>query len=279
MLKRRLYYAIPTALRPLVRKLYYLPQDLLNKNKDELIPPKGNIFVGSGDFKEQGERFLALFKEWTYLQPNHTVLDVGCGIGRMAVPLLDFLDKDGKYYGFDIVPEGIEWCQKNISSRNPNFHFDLSDIYNPLYNTKGKLKSSEFVFPYDDEQFDFIFLTSVFTHMMPEDIEWYLSEISRVLKVGGQCFITWFVLDEINKAQIERGDSQMPFTYEKGKYRLMSEKVETANVAYNWEYVKNQYKSNNIRLLEPIRFGWWSNRPNAFDFQDVLIGEKTTKLA
>jgi len=252
---------------------------LLHNNDKDLVPPKGNIFVGSGDFKEQGERFLKHFKEWTHLQANHKILDIGCGIGRMAVPLLDFLNEEGEYYGFDIVPEGIEWCQQNITKRNANFHFQLADIQNPLYNIDGKIKSTEFVFPYEDEQFDFVFLTSVFTHMMPEDVERYLSEISRVLKVGGQCLITWFILDEQSKAQIQNGKSEMPFTHEKGYYRLMSEKVETANIAYEWEYVKNLYKSNNISILEPARFGWWSKREPSFDFQDILIGQKTSKLA
>ena len=274
MLKRKLYYALPASLRPVVRKLYYLPHDLFHKKGEDLIPPKGNIFVGSGDFKEQGERFLKHFKEWTHLQPNHCILDVGCGIGRMAVPLLDYLNEDGSYYGFDIVPEGIEWCQKNISKRNANFHFELADIYNPLYNVKSTVQSTDFVFPYEDGQFDFIFLTSVFTHMMPEEVEHYLSEISRVLKEGGQCLITWFILDEQSKTQIKEGNSQMPFTHEKGNYRLMSEKVETANVAYEWEYLQKLYKANHIDIIKPHRFGWWSNRSNAYDFQDILIGQK-----
>ena len=41
---------------------------------------------------------------------------------------------------------------------------------------------------------DVAFLTSVFTHMLPEDVEHYLDELARVLKPGGRTLITWFLL-------------------------------------------------------------------------------------
>jgi len=44
------------------------------------------------------------------LSPDMRVLDVGCGQGRMARPLIGFFDQ-GDYTGFDIVKPGIEWCQ------------------------------------------------------------------------------------------------------------------------------------------------------------------------
>jgi predicted TPR repeat methyltransferase len=37
------------------------------------------------------------------LQPGHTVVDIGCGTGRLAWALRDYLQ--GKYIGFDIVPQ------------------------------------------------------------------------------------------------------------------------------------------------------------------------------
>jgi len=277
MLKRKLYYAIPQSFRPIVRKIYYLPYDLLQslKGTNELAPPKGDVFVGNGDFTEQGLLFLDYFKDLTHLQPNHTVLDVGCGIGRMAVPFLDFLDDKGEYHGFDIVQKGIDWCTKNISSRNPNFHFKQVDIHNKLYNVKGKLKGEDFTFPYESEKFDFIFLTSVFTHMMPPEVENYLSEISRVLKKGGQCFITYFVLDADATQNMNSGKSDMVFKYKKEFYSLIDEKVDTANIAFQKDYLMHLYKKNNLKISqETIYDGWWSGKPKKYNFQDILVAEK-----
>lgn len=275
MLKRKLYYAIPQSLRPLVRKIYYLPHDLLQslKGKNELAPPKGDVFVGSGDFTKKGLLFLDYFKKMTHLQPHHTILDVGCGIGRMAVPLLDFVDDKGEYYGFDIVEKGINWCKDNISKRNPNFHFQQVDIYNQLYNVKGKLKGETFQFPYESNQFDFIFLTSVFTHMMPLEVENYLSEISRVLKKDGQCFITYFILDEAAKQNLDSQKSHLPFDYQKDFYRLTSEKVDTANIAFDQDHLLRLYKKNHLEI-ENIYYGWWSDKPKEYDFQDIIVAKK-----
>ena len=75
-------------------------------------PPKGKIFVGSGDFISQEKNTLELFKEYGNLLPEHTVLDIGSGIGRMAVPLTSYLNNTSQYEGFDIVAEGVNWCKK-----------------------------------------------------------------------------------------------------------------------------------------------------------------------
>src|SRR5439155_20602881 len=114
------------------------------------------------------------------LKPPDCVLDVGCGCGRMAVPLVSFLSDQGQYWGFDIMRPGIEWCQKNIAARDPRFHFQLADVYNPAYHRKGKHPAHLYKFPYQDGFFDFVFLTSIFTHLAPPETDNYLAEIARV---------------------------------------------------------------------------------------------------
>lgn len=42
--------------------------------------------------------------------------------------------------------------------------------------------------------FDFVFLTSVFTHLLPEDMNNYFSEVVRVLTHARRCLITYFLL-------------------------------------------------------------------------------------
>ena len=74
-------------------------------------------FVGSGDYERVGAVFLDYFIKLGGLEPRHRVLDIGCGVGRMAVPLTGYLSNEGSYEGVDIVPEGIEWCTNNLSTR------------------------------------------------------------------------------------------------------------------------------------------------------------------
>ena len=44
-------------------------------------------------------------------QPGERVLDIGCGIGRMARPLTPYLTPPGAYDGFDINADGIAQLQ------------------------------------------------------------------------------------------------------------------------------------------------------------------------
>ena len=106
--------------------------------KITLIPPPELVQYVGGHFEEVGKEFMQYFIEIGNLKSNETVLDVGCGIGRMAVPLMNYFSDDGNYYGFDLFNKGITWCKNNISTRRNNFHFEHVDIYNQFYNPDGK---------------------------------------------------------------------------------------------------------------------------------------------
>ena len=95
-MKRFLYYLLPTSLRLFARRLYFLPIDTfdyITGKRPEGVPPRGKIFIGHGDYVKVGERYLTNFKELCGLKPDHAVLDIGCGIGRMAVPLTHYLNE------------------------------------------------------------------------------------------------------------------------------------------------------------------------------------------
>jgi 2-polyprenyl-3-methyl-5-hydroxy-6-metoxy-1,4-benzoquinol methylase len=91
--------------------------DVLLGKRDELTPPKRKIFVGGYCFKEIGNEFLKYSIELGGIRKDGKVLDVGCGIGRMAVPLTGYLSKEGAYEGFDLVADGIKWCKKKITTK------------------------------------------------------------------------------------------------------------------------------------------------------------------
>ena len=61
-------------------------------------------------------------RRWIGLEPTHTVLEIGCGIGRDAIPLTEILS-EGRYVGIDIIKRSIDWCTDNIAKRHPNFGF------------------------------------------------------------------------------------------------------------------------------------------------------------
>src|SRR5580692_8694154 len=97
------------------------------------VPPSERCFVGDGDFLAVGVEFLQWFVRVGGLTPEQRVLDLGCGIGRMALPLTQYLD-GGTYDGVDVAALGIDWCEANIAARYGNFRFQRLDLRHPLYN-------------------------------------------------------------------------------------------------------------------------------------------------
>src|SRR5262249_46340342 len=74
-----------------------------------LVPPRDLELSVGGEFRAVGDEFFAYFVDLGRLRPTDRVLDVGCGIGRMAVPLTRYLTAAGRYDGFDITARSIAW--------------------------------------------------------------------------------------------------------------------------------------------------------------------------
>ena len=246
----------------------------LTGRRDALTPPRRLQFVGGGDFATVGTKLKKLLIDLGGLKPDDRVLDVGCGIGRMAVPLVGYLTDRGSYDGFDVVPKGIKWCQKNISRGFPNFHFQVADLYNKMYNPKGRFRAGEFPFPYADASFDFVFLTSVFSHLLFDDTEHYISEIARVLRPGGRCFATFFLLNPESEELIKAGASTLEFRHVLGRCRVEHTSVSEDAVAYQEPDIRALISKYGLPLQGPIYYGRWCGREKYTRYQDIVITMK-----
>ncbi len=241
---------------------------------DELLPPKDLRLSVGGSFKAIGTEFLRYFIELADLQPDEAVLDVGCGVGRMAVPLTQYLSDRGSYEGFDIVESGITWCQRVISPRYPNFQFQRADLYNHYYNPTGQALANTYRFPYSEDGFNFVFLTSVFTHILPDGIENYLREIHRVLKPGGRVLVTVFLLNSDSLAGLESGRStlELPEIFE--TYRLADKAFPESAVAYEERFFLGLAERVGFSINYPIYYGSWCGREDFLSVQDILLMTK-----
>jgi SAM-dependent methyltransferase len=105
----------------------------------------------------------------TTVEPQFTVLDVGCGGGR-TVSKLAAIAVEGKVHGIDYSEESVAASQRyNAESiRTGRVEIHLADV--------GKL-------PFPDNTYDLV--TGVETHFWWPDIAAGLREIRRVLKPGG----------------------------------------------------------------------------------------------
>lgn len=274
----RVLPAIPRPIRWFLRRLYFLPADGLERvlgSRDPLIPPRSEIFTGSvDDFAASGVALRGRLVEFAGLTPESRVLDIGCGMGRLAVALTGYLDgARGSYEGLDIVPAGIASCRERISSRYPNFRFTLADVYNKEYQPGGSAKASEYRFPYEDESFDIVVLASVFTHMLPEDVEHYMSEIARVLAIGGRCYSTYSLLDEESLRTMAGRRSELRFERYDGGCWVSDRKVPELAVAYESGYVRALHERHGMSGSYAVHHGNWAHRgPADPEFtQDVVV--------
>jgi SAM-dependent methyltransferase len=243
-------------------------------------PPKVMDFVGGGDFDAIGRMYLRYFIDFAGLKPHHRVLDVGCGIGRMARPLAEFLDVRGAYEGFDVVRIGIDWCQKNITPLCANVRFRTADVYNSVYNPCGAFDANEYVFPYKSQSFDYVFLTSVFTHMLPAGVENYLREISRVLKVDGTCLITYFLQNAETQRFAADGQGHFIFKHRRDGYWIAHpELADEQAICFDEDYVLDLYRRCGLKLEGPIRRGSWCGQYEYAHLQDIVVARKVQHVA
>ena len=245
--------------------------------RDPLMPPTRLMFDGPPDvttFRQDGEEFLRLFRDLGGLKPTDRVLDVGSGIGRKSIPLTGYLTANGRYDGFDIVSAGVEWCRKNISTRHGNFRFHVADVFNTLYNPRGRATAASFRFPFPDGEFDFVIATSVFTHMLPEDLNNYFAEIGRVLRKGGTAFLTFLLYNEEVLQLLDSNNPAVRFRNIQQHYRTAYAELEECIVCYDEQFVFSAHEGAHLRIVEPVRYGSWCGRGDYVSYQDIIISTK-----
>jgi SAM-dependent methyltransferase len=120
-----------------------------------------------------------------------TVLDFGCGCGRL---LRHWQPRTGRqFYGVDYNPDLIDWC-------TGAFPFAQFYVNRPLIPLTF----------FGDKIFDFVYASSVFTHLDQRNERFSMSEFHRILKPGGLALFT---------TKGERNSNQLS-ERERAKFRL-----------------------------------------------------------
>ncbi|HEX8458434.1 MAG TPA: class I SAM-dependent methyltransferase [Pyrinomonadaceae bacterium] len=238
-----------------------------------LVPPVTMMYDGPpglSEFKENGEEFLKIYREKCGLRPVERMLDIGCGTGRKTLPLTQYFEASAVYEGLDITKQGIDWCREKFTPRFPNFHFQQIDVYNKLYNPQGTYTAVEYKFPFPDASFSFIMLGSVFTHMLPDELENYLGEISRMLEPGGRCLISYFLLNQESLRHVEAGEGTLDLKYVSDVYRVVSHEVPEEAIAFDETWVRDLYARMGLQIAR-IDYGSWCGRKEFLSYQDLVL--------
>lgn len=242
--------------------------DTASGRRDRLTPPRRlSLYVGHGDFRATGEEFLELFRQLADLRNDDRVLDIGCGIGRMARALVPVLRPPGSYDGFDIAEPGIRWCQAHYGDTPAPFRFQHADVRNSVYNPAGRATPETYAFPYSDGSFDLAIATSVFTHLLPEAADHYLAQAARVLAPEGRLFATWFL--------VERTDTPPPpfqADVSLAPAAVSDPAAPETAVAYPEAWLRERLGANGFEL-QAVHRGSWGGETGV-TLQDVVVARR-----
>jgi SAM-dependent methyltransferase len=236
------------------------------------LPPENLLVgVGPGEYWRIGHEMVALLNELVTVQPDDRILDVGCGLGRVAWPLASRLGRKGRYTGLDVSKQYVEWCRKSLGLPRRRFTFQQADIRTSAYNTEGRVPPEEFVFPWPDESFDLTLSISLFTHLLPAALQQYLREIRRTLRPGGRLFSTFFLLDARGKVAVESGFTYPTFTAPIENGLLHDPLVPEDGVAYEPEWICKIFADAGLGVTR-VDDGTWKTFAEGRSYQDVVVG-------
>lgn len=244
----------------------------LRRRSEPPLPPENLLVgVGPGEYWRIGHETVALVDELVAIRPDDRILDIGCGLGRVAWPLASRLGRKGRYTGFDVSEQYVEWCRRNLRLPSRRFTFQRVDVRTSAYNTEGSVPPEELVFPWPEESFDLALAISLCTHLLPEALQHYLREIRRTLRPGGRIFSTFFLLDDRGKAAVASGLTYPTFTAPIEHGLLHDPLVPEDGVAYEPDWVCRIFEEAGLGVTR-VYEGTWKTFAKGRSYQDVVVG-------
>ena len=101
-----------------------------------------------------------------------------------------------------------------------------------------------------------------------------MEEISRVLKKGGKCFATFFLMNPEADGLIHAKASSQNFVHAlEGYFTTRPENPEAA-IAYREGDVRDRLRKFGLSIIEPVHYGSWCGRSTFLSYQDIVIAHK-----
>jgi len=139
-----------------------------------LVEQHGEVFTAAATDKNNP---FGKYPEWifTHIEEGSSILDAGCGYGRIAIPILEKHSKT-KIIGVD--------ASQNMLNR---FHVELEK--RSLSERCRLVNDNLYPLPLDDSSVDCVVTCAVLLHNPYRDVRKILDEFFRVLKPGGKIIV------------------------------------------------------------------------------------------
>lgn len=242
----------------------------------EDLPPNYPTEIGDGDYRQIGAEFLQNMVRLGGLRPFEHVVDIGCGLGRMARPLQYFMNERGRYFGVDVSKSSIGWCEEYAINGDPRFGFSHLDAFHPLYNPRGAVPLEDADLQFLPRPVDFVMMVSVFTHLSEAMVTRYLAETYDMLRPGGRLFATFFLVNDENRDAVPN-NPRYPFVPLAGSaLHLLAEDALLAAVAMEETWLMDHaIETVGYSLFNRRRGHWWQTVPTPdTPFQDIVVFQK-----
>jgi len=110
--------------------------------------------------------------------------------------------------------------------------------------------------------------------MLAKDMEHYLCEVARVLKTGGRCLISFFLLNDSSLTLMRANKSTINLNIDLGSSWVADASDPEAVTGYEEEFVRAVYDRCNLEIKKPIHYGSWCGREKFLSYQDLIFAFK-----
>jgi 2-polyprenyl-3-methyl-5-hydroxy-6-metoxy-1,4-benzoquinol methylase len=155
------------------------------------------------------------------LMPRHHFLDVGCGIMRLGMPLISYLDDD-RYCGIDALDKYVRLSKVYMREVSPtNKKFSLMANHNFEFEQFGR-------------KFDYAMANSVITHLSYDQIEQCFKKLKTVMNRGARFLFTVIINQDKQFSSMYASDTPMTKSSHRdvGYYEDLSRKL-----GFDFEYL------------------------------------------
>lgn len=218
------------------------------------------------------ERIMTLYENVAGLTNQHpTILDFGCGCGRMVRFLRDYDSLPNSIHGCEVNADHVSWCRDNLHG----IQISQCSALPPL--------------PYQEQKFNLVYALSVFTHLSELNAANWLSEMRRVLAPNGILIVTihgfaalttirdsvphqaMFGLDRQQIVGILENFKENPFVFHKynqDTLEIAKAGSEYGNAFIHPDYIIEKWEKAGFKVLDLLPGGLRG-------WQDIVILQRT----
>lgn len=196
------------------------------------------------------------------LKPSHTLLDLGCGIGRLACEVIPWMESGGGYIGTDVSESMLSRAEQRVAAVAPN----------PAPSVRW-IKQVGRSFPLESASVDMVCAFSVFTHIEHEDAYGFLCEARRIIRPDGRFVFSCLPMDLLDSRFLFHHSAQLGVTQRWNTVRNVATSIDLMNILSemagwepeSWTPGNRERFGQSVCVLKPLPDEKIASRPNPWE--------------